>query len=422
MRKFTFAGVVMMGAVSAGVANAQSFYSLAPYLTPQEKAKVWSVAGSVRGFYDDNYLTVPDGPGKRESFGIEVQPSVSLNMTGESTYIGARVDYSYQWFEDDRNPDYQQGLLGNFIVAHSFSEQFKVTLEDSFSWSQEPGLTGGGAVVVPLRTDGNNIRNRASVDGTYVLAETLQLAGGFASTFYDYDDSGYVGSRSGLLDRIENEINASLGYIVAPETTFSLGYIYNMAEYTGDDGLAPGVPSGIRDSQSHIVFVGWDQKFGAQFRLSIRGGYQTTMYDNTVPEQDAENPYADISISYQYNPGSTLAVGARHTRAATDVVGTTPGVPTLDQEVTTLYVDLRHAITSSITIGAVGTAQFGTYESGSLTSLNEDIYSVNVSVAWRFNPFIAFEAGYSYSILESENPINRDYDRNRTFLGVRGIF
>jgi hypothetical protein len=62
------------------------------------------------------------------------------------------------------------------------------------------------------------------------------------------------------------------------------------------------------------------------------------------------------------------------------------------------------------------------YESGSLTNVEEDIYSVNLSVAWRFNPFIAVEAGYSYTILESDNPVNRDYDRNRTYIGVRGIF
>jgi hypothetical protein len=168
--------------------------------------------------------------------------------------------------------------------------------------------------------------------------------------------------------------------------------------------------------------VGWDQKFASQFRLNIRAGIQSTTYDNTVPEQDATNPYVDASVSYQYNPASLVTVGARHTRAATDVIGAVPGTPTLDQEVTTLYVDLRHAITSSITLGAVGTAQFGEYESGSLNSVTEDIYSVNFSVAWRFNPFIAVEAGYSYTVLESDNPTPRDYDRNRTYIGVRGIF
>ncbi|NJM55358.1 MAG: outer membrane beta-barrel protein [Verrucomicrobiae bacterium] len=421
MRKSTVAGVVMLGAVSAGVANAQSFYSLAPYLTPQEKSKVWSVAGSVRGFYDDNYLTVPDGPGKRESFGIEIQPSVSLNMTGESTYIGARVDYSYQWFEDDRDPDYQQGVLANITVAHSFSEQFKVTLEDSFRWSQEPDLTSG-ATAVPIRTDGNNLSNRASVDATYIFSDLLQLGGGYAFSYYNFDDAGGPGSRSGLLDRNEHQITASLGYVMSTETTFSVGYIYNLADYTSSDGIAPGVPSSIRDSMSHIGYVGWDQRFANQFRLNIRAGIQSTTYDNTVPEQDATNPYLDASVSYQYNPASVVTVGARHTRAATDVVGAVPGTPTLDQEVTTLYVDLRHAITSSITLGAVGTAQFGEYESGSLNSVTEDLYSVSLSVAYRFNPFIAVEAGYSYSVLESDNPVPRDYDRNRTYIGVRGIF
>ena len=47
--------IASVGLVAAGAASVQAQY--APGLTSQEMTKPWSLSASLRGFYDDNYLT-----------------------------------------------------------------------------------------------------------------------------------------------------------------------------------------------------------------------------------------------------------------------------------------------------------------------------------------------------------------------------
>jgi hypothetical protein len=44
-----------------------------------------------------------------------------------------------------------------------------------------------------------------------------------------------------------------------------------------------------------------------------------------------------------------------------------------------------------------------------------------VSLAYRINPFLATEVGYNYDMLESDLP-GRSYNRNRCYIGLRGIY
>ena len=66
------AGLVAIGAVSLQT-NAHVDMSA-------NSDKNWTVSGTLRGFYDDNYNTVPNGNGKIGSAGFELMPSIgSIN-------------------------------------------------------------------------------------------------------------------------------------------------------------------------------------------------------------------------------------------------------------------------------------------------------------------------------------------------------
>src|ERR1700689_3826381 len=98
--------IASIGLVALGAVNSQAQY--APGLTPQEAAKPWALSASLRGFYDDNYLTLPKTilnpgfgepgapnagheftQGARSSWGVEVSPSASFNHTAEQTFVSA---------------------------------------------------------------------------------------------------------------------------------------------------------------------------------------------------------------------------------------------------------------------------------------------------------------------------------------------
>ena len=69
--------VASVGLVALG---ASGLYSAPiPGLT-EEGGKNWSVAATLRGFYDDNINTAPSGPDKQDTFGIEINPSVNYGI------------------------------------------------------------------------------------------------------------------------------------------------------------------------------------------------------------------------------------------------------------------------------------------------------------------------------------------------------
>src|SRR5205807_9964209 len=64
--------------------------------------KPWSVAATLRGFYDDNRATAPSDSGaKQGSFGFEISPSVSIDLRWEPTTLRAWYVYSYKWYEKE---------------------------------------------------------------------------------------------------------------------------------------------------------------------------------------------------------------------------------------------------------------------------------------------------------------------------------
>jgi hypothetical protein len=175
------------------------------------------------------------------------------------------------------------------------------------------------------------------------------------------------------------------------------------------------LPSNTRNSFSQTFFAGIDHTFVPGLTGSLRGGYQTTDYPN-VNQPSANNPYVDAALSYNYNPSSFVSAGVRHTRAKTDVSSA------LDQIATTPYIQWTHQITGRLTGSVLGQAQFGTFNgTASVNDQSEEIYVVGVSLAYRINPFLATEVGYNYDMLESDLP-GRSYDRNRCYIGLRGIY
>src|SRR5687767_8237835 len=99
--------VASVGLVAVGATGLHAA-SYAPGLTREETSKPWSVSASLRGFYDDNYITAPSGF-EEESFGFEISPTVAINLPMDRTYIGASYTYSLKFYadRDDDPTDHQ---------------------------------------------------------------------------------------------------------------------------------------------------------------------------------------------------------------------------------------------------------------------------------------------------------------------------
>lgn len=413
--------IASAGLVAVGAAGL--YGDTAPGLTRTQMSKPWSVSASLRGFYDDNYATAPSNSDlKRDSFGLEVSPKVSLNLPWQQSYLGASYRYSMKYYEDREDDKIDQTHEIKLRGDHRFSERYSVFLDDAFVVSQEPGLVDPNQA--PLRSNADGMRNHARIGFDAGLNELVGFAFGYYNGYYNYDDSG-AGSRSALLDRMEHLINLDARYQVRDDLAALIGYQYGIVSYTSDDLLfaTPGATeeSDIRDNTSHYGYVGADGDLTSDLRASLRVGVQYTDFENLGADSDL-TPYANFSLTYTYLPGSYLQFGVLHRRNAIDQAGATgeDNIVT-DQESTSVYGQVSHKITAKLTGNLLAQVQFSEFQEGIYDGQSDDFLLIGANLDYQFTQFLAAEAGYNFDRLDSELG-DRSFTRNRVYVGVRASY
>jgi hypothetical protein len=434
-RLITTAGLAALGAASVAPTCAQD---------AMINQKPWSIGASLRGFYDDNYLTYPrvlrDQPGFDENtFGFDVAPSAAINLKREQTTFGLSYLYTLRYYIDREDEEMDHTHQANMKLSHAFNERFSIDVKDSFVIAQEPSILDPTiSTTLPARAEGDNIRNFGSIQFNAAVVENFSVNAGYRNAIFDYEEDqddimaaprNGIGSRSAVLDRMEHLFYIDGNYQVLPKTTVSLGYQFGINDFTSEDRLFVIDPNpantiyalgGIRDSKSHFATVGVKQHLNPQLDVSARAGIQYTTYDNETFFDDQVSPYAEASLRWGYMEGSSLQVGARHQRIPTDV-RLVNGVPIADQQATTVWVSVNQAITGKLSAIVMGQYQYSTYGDSSVVDTSDavdQIFFAGATLAYQFNPHISAEAGYTFDRLDSDFAV-RSFTRNRFYVGTR---
>ena len=120
MKKF----FVSVGLATVGTASLHAVY--APDMGSSIVAtKLWTVSGTLRGFFDDNYTTASSGRG---SYGFEVSPSLALNVPLQQTELGMRYTYGLYYYQDRQEQGQDPLDMTHQLdlwVAHAFNERWQ---------------------------------------------------------------------------------------------------------------------------------------------------------------------------------------------------------------------------------------------------------------------------------------------------------
>jgi hypothetical protein len=415
MRKIiASASLAALSAASVHTAYAQS-------LSTMEQSKPWSVGLAVRGFYDDNYTTSPSDV-SRDSWGISVSPSASLNKVWDQTLLGLSYVYEMRWYEDRESNEADHIQTAKLRLEHRFNERMDVKVHDTFFYGQE-GTVELGPVTTPnvLMTDSDYFRNRALAEFNADLSETYGIRVAYQNDFYDYDQSG-AGSRSALLDRMEHLGTVEGMWHFRPDTSALLGYQYRAVDYRSSDSITPlaTVDPENRNSTSHRIYLGAEHQASETVELGIRAGAEFTEYpdiDSTqinVDDDTQTTPFVDARGTWTYNPGSYLQIGVVHTLNATDVLA-------LNQESTAVWGLVNHRITPRLTGTLLGQFQYSSYNEGIYDGDSDLLYLLGANFSYELNPFLDLEAGYNYDKLDSDIG-GRSYNRSRAYAGIRASY
>ena len=432
MKKF----LVSVGLIAAGTASLQAAY--APDWD-STSASMWSVSGTLRGFYDDNYETASSGPAKQASLGFELSPQFELNVPLQQTELGMRYIYGlyyYQKREELGENPIDQTQQFDLWVDHAFTERWQARVQDSFVMGQEPELIDPRLSVL-TRTEGNNIGNTGTLILDTAWTRLFSTALKYQNSFFDYQNSGATtatlatqgASYAGLLNRIDQTVSLDLQWHVAPETVAFFGGSFEWVNYTGDEPIAiDPITSAIyysssRNSRSYYGYVGVQRSMLANLSFTAKGGVQYTDNYNDPSGATALNPYADLSLIYTYLPGSYAELGFTQMQNATDQVSPDPsnGSIAMSTESSTVYVSINHKLTAKLLGTVIGQWQHSVYNQGFYNNQADDYYSLGVNLSYSFNQHFSVDAGYNFDDLTSKIP-DYNYTRNRVYLGVTAAY
>jgi uncharacterized protein (PEP-CTERM system associated) len=238
--------------------------------------------------------------------------------------------------------------------------------------------------------------------------------------------NGSVGGASlaGLLDRVEESIMLDLKWHLTPDTTLLVGYEFSWVNFTGNEPIAVTdngfvFHSSDRDAYTHYGYVGVEENFAQNLTGALKvGASYNDVYNNPVTSSTEWDPYADLSLTYTYIPGSYVQLGFTHDLSATDQV--TPdasGKITENAENSVIYVDLNHRFTPKLIATLIGRVQYTTYNGGMANSMDTTDYGVGLNLSYQINSHLSVDTGYNYDDVNSDIA-NYSYTRNRVYLGL----
>jgi hypothetical protein len=424
--------------------------------------KPWSISGSLRGFYDDNINTQPEGPGKVESFGFEIIPAASVDFNWGPTTLTGSFTYDNKYYIERRNTD--QSELLDLSLNHNFSARYSAGLSESFVNAQEPQvLAGSGPAASPLRSNGNNIHNAIAANFQAQLTRLFGLVLAYNNSIYSYEENAGntvtpgVPSRSALLDVNQNTFTVDSTWALSEKTRGIFGYKFAMLLNTSPesvlndpngppftDGYPYGgpfyIPADSRNSRQHFVYVGADESFSSRLSGSLRVGLQYLDYYNNGTLQgvfpnvvfvrqpsSSLSPYADLSVNYAYADDGSLSFGFHQGHNQTDVAASA-GDPnagvTVDENSSTVYTTVSQKLTPiSPKLTASGSLQYqySVFNGGPSNGETDNFFLLGLDLAYQFNPHFSAETGYNFDALSSDLP-GRNYTRNQVFVGVTAVY
>jgi len=434
--------VATVGLAAFGAAGLQA--QTIPTLTANP-TKPWSVSGTLRGFYDDNLNTAPEGTHKQGVFGFEVSPNLAFQWGNDQTKVSAAYVYSFKYYDHTptgQSQRYDQDHAFNIALEHAFSHRTQLVAGDSFVVGQEPDyLRAGNSLATFQRIPGNNIRNYGSISLKEQFTRLFGIEVGYNNAYYDYAAHGVGGdpntaiipSESGILDRIEHTLHLDTLWTLQPETVLVFGYQFRWADYTGNEeigfqtvnGEPVGVMSSDRNYEEHYAYLGVNHVFRPDLSASARVGARfIDFYNDPNGNGNGWGPYAQLTLDWTYAQDSGIEIGLSEDINTTDITGQTASVDaassfTSSQETTVIWGSLHHRFTPRLRGSVMAQFQNGTFKGGGgeFNNKSEQDYLVGLNLNYQFSPHWSTELGYNYDKLSSELP-NRSFDRNRVYIGV----
>ena len=385
-----FARHLFLGGLLAAV-PAWAVYAPIP---EQEQGKEWTVTLNAGLSHDSNIFGSQTGA--ISSMVYEFAPKIAFNASlSDQTFASASYGLTIDHY-DNRPGD--KTLDSHDLAAqldHAFSTVTTVHFTDGYSIVRNPQSLLSG---VTLNTDQSFKRNAFDARFETNLAPQFGAAMKFQAVNYAYDDNTLATE----LDHAEYLYGLSGTYDVLPE-------LKAVGEFRHSDILYDNGGS-TKDKHSEFLIGGVDYEVAKKLTASGRLGYE---WRRRSGEDNAQAPYVQLSLKYDYDLQSFVSAGYVYTfEENSDVTNYN------DTKVNRLFLNVQHAFSPLLV--ASGSVDYEPSQlQGRRGVANADETTTRFGLALTYLPAKNWRitASHDYDNISSDVPA-RGQNRERTGLSA----
>jgi hypothetical protein len=214
-----------------------------------------------------------------------------------------------------------------------------------------------------------------------------------------------------------------------PETMAFVGYKFDWVDYNANEPILANPNATLRpfysrsrDSYSHQFHAGLQYQLTPNLTGTASAGAQyVDSYNEAGPGAEAWSPYANVSLTYTYLPGSYVQLGFDQGDNATYVAqAATDGSLTQYQETSTFSGSINHHFTEKLIGSVLAQYQYSEFHGGASIG-PEALYSAGVNLTYVINQYLSTDIGYNYDKLRSDLA-GTAYERNRVYIGLTATY
>ncbi|MEO6876138.1 MAG: outer membrane beta-barrel protein [Opitutaceae bacterium] len=384
--------------VVGGLLAALPAWAVYAPIPEQEQGKEWAI--TLRGgiTHDSNIFGAQSGA--ISSMVYEFAPKIGFNSAlSDQTFLSASYQVTLDYF-DNRPGD--KLLDSHDLMArldHTFSAVSAIHVSDDYAIVRNPQSLLSG---VTLNTDQSYKRNLFDAHGELGILPKLGATAKVQSIDYAYDNDTLAND----LDHTENLYGIGLTHAFLPEVKI-------VGEYRHGDILYRDGGS-TKNKHSEFVIGGVDYAVAKQLTATARLGYEWRKRDG---EDNADAPYVELSLKYEYAQGSFFSAGYVYTFEETSN-------QTLytDTKVNRLFFNVQHAVSARVFASASIDYEPSVLQ-GRLGLPNVDETTTRLGFALTYVPAKNWQltASYDYDDINSDDPA-RGQNRQRVGLSAGFAF
>ncbi len=341
--------------------------------------------------YDDNVF---DTHSDRQGSGFNTLGVIlESNIGNQRTRLDAILSAGFVAYWDRPGNTIAPDVSLNLNFSHQLNPRAIIGFSSFLTYQDQPDVALG---VDQSNRTGSYFYSANTLSFGYQWTRRFSTVSSYTLSTLFYEDS----QAADIDDRLEHLFSQQFRFLVLPTVTAVAEYRFGYVQYLNANN----------DSYSHYLLGGADFSLSPKLSFGFRAGAEFRTLEGPNSGDEAY-PYFESTLTYLYQPGSSLEWVNRYGLEQPDLSG--PGY----RRTYRTGIRVSHRFGEKLRGVAEGYYSYNDY-TGPI-NFTENIFDISAELSYQITRPFAIRAGYTFT-RDFSDVTSRDYYRNRVYVG--GVF